>query len=206
MMAVPFRLPFRAAVLIASVAAVAALGVPTQEVNSQATRSGLTVLSMVAPSPVRSAHRPESRLGRTHKRQKAERDTRTPPMYAPNAAPSMKPTKHQSAATPPSDIRIDSYQNCSPQPQHCIDAGTLTMYAQKILAGHDYMGYQWLSRVPIGHRVRINSGPLEGTYKVYDHLKISRQHGFIPTFPGSPSLILQTCEGHATAFSLLHRL
>jgi hypothetical protein len=80
------------------------------------------------------------------------------------------------------------------------------MYAGRILAGHNYMGYQWLSRVPVGRTVRVVSGPLAGTYRVYSHLTINRQGGSIPAFPGSPALVLQTCEGSGTGFSLLHRV
>jgi hypothetical protein len=80
------------------------------------------------------------------------------------------------------------------------------MYAGNILAGHNYMGYSWLATVPVGRTVRVISGPLAGTYKVYGHLRINRQGGSIPAFPGSPALVLQTCEGSGTGFSLLHRV
>ncbi|MER5501322.1 hypothetical protein ABT096_29535 [Streptomyces sp. NPDC002561] len=121
------------------------------------------------------------------------------------AAPSTTPTTRHPIPKPPADIRISFYRDCTGHAQECIDAGALTMYAGKILAGHNYDGYQWLSRVPVGRTVRVISGPLAGTYEVYGHLRVGRQGGSIPTFPGAPELVLQTCEGSGTGFSLLRR-
>jgi hypothetical protein len=118
------------------------------------------------------------------------------------ATPSTRPTKHQLIATPPADIRISFYEDCTGHAQRCIDAGALTMYAGRILAGHNFMGYQWLSRVPVGRTVYVISGPLAGTYRVYGHLRVNRQGGALPGF-GSADLVLQTCEGSGTGFSLL---
>ncbi|MFE7397984.1 hypothetical protein [Streptomyces sp. NPDC057557] len=122
------------------------------------------------------------------------------------AAPSTTPTTPHPIATPPADIRISFYRDCTGHAQKCIDAGALTLYAGRILAGHNFNGYQWLSRVPVGQEVRVISGPLAGTYRVYGHLRIGRQGGSIPTFRGSPALVLQTCEGGGTGFSLLKRV
>jgi hypothetical protein len=206
MMNRPFR-SFRVAVVTASVAAVTALGVTVAKAaNTQSPLYDLATAPVVTPSLVRSApDRPEPHPA-SHTRRETDRETLTSPLSARMATPSTRPAKRHSVTTPPADIRIGSYRNCSAQPQPCIDGGALTMYAGNILAGHDYMGYQWLSRVPVGRTVDVISGPLEGAYKVYDHLTISRQGGSVPTFPGSPSLVLQTCEGSMTAFSLLHRV
>ncbi|MFF1417572.1 hypothetical protein [Streptomyces sp. NPDC058280] len=121
------------------------------------------------------------------------------------ATPSTTPTNRHPIATPPADIRISFYDDCTGHAQQCIDNGALTMYSGRILAGHNYMGYQWLSRVPVGRTVRVISGPLAGTYRVYGHLKLSRQGGTIPSF-GSADLVLQSCEGSGTGFSLLKRV
>ena len=119
--------------------------------------------------------------------------------------PKATPSRRKSIAKAPADIRITYYKNCSGYAQKCIDAGTLTMYAGNILAGHNYMGYQWLSRVPVGKRVVVVSGPLAGAYRVYGHMRLNHQGGSIPSFGGA-SLVLQTCEGSGTGFSLLNRV
>ncbi|WP_327379387.1 hypothetical protein [Streptomyces sp. NBC_01212] len=119
------------------------------------------------------------------------------------AAPTTTPSSPRPIATPPSDIRITFYTDCTGHAQECIDDGTLTMYAGRILAGHNFDGYQWLSRVPVGRTVRVIRGPLAGTYEVYGHLRIDRQGGEIPGFDGAPDLVLQTCEGSGTGFTLL---
>ncbi|MFJ6636628.1 hypothetical protein ACIQMR_35470 [Streptomyces sp. NPDC091376] len=121
------------------------------------------------------------------------------------ATPSKMPAKKHPIAKPPADVRISFYKNCTGFAQSCIDDGHLTMYAGNILAGHNYMGYQWLSRVPVGRTVRVISGPLAGTYKVYGHKRLNRQGGSIPDFGGA-ALVLQTCEGSGTGFSLLKRV
>ncbi|MEU0860664.1 hypothetical protein ABZ352_35660 [Streptomyces griseofuscus] len=163
--------------------------------------SDVATAPVVTPSPVHpQPYRPTPHMSREGKRKSL-----VPSARATVASPSRTPTEHHLIATPPADIRISYYRVCSSNPQPCIDAGALTMYDDVILAGHNYMGYQWLSRVPVGRTVRVISGPLAGTYRVYGHLRIGRQGGTIPTFPGSPSLVLQTCEGGGTGFSLLHR-
>ncbi|WP_326812147.1 hypothetical protein [Streptomyces scopuliridis] len=121
------------------------------------------------------------------------------------AKPATTPTAKNPIPVPPADIRIVFYEDCTGHAQSCIDDGQLTMYAGRILAGHNYMGYQWLSRVPVGRTVRVISGPLAGTYRVYGHMRLSRQGGAIPSF-GSAELVFQTCEGAGTGFSLLKRI
>ncbi|MFE9335308.1 hypothetical protein [Streptomyces sp. NPDC007063] len=100
---------------------------------------------------------------------------------------------------------IHGYRVCQTNPQPCVDKG-LTLYGGKILAGHNYMGFQWLSRVPVGERIEITDGPMRGTYRVYGHLRIPRRGGAFPDF-GRASLVLQTCEGtRSTGFSLAARV
>lgn len=121
------------------------------------------------------------------------------------ASPSTMPATSHPIPVPPADIRISFYTDCTGHAQRCIDEGTLTMYAGRILAGHNHDGYQWLSRVPVGRTVHVISGPLAGTYDVYGRLRIDRQGGEIPEFDGAPDLVLQTCEGSGTGFTLLRR-
>lgn len=110
----------------------------------------------------------------------------------------------------PSAVHISGYRDCTGNPQPCIDQGRgLTLYGRdvgvNILAAHNHHGYQWLSRVPLGRRVLVSSGPLAGTYRVTGHLRLNRQSGSIPSFGGA-DLVLQSCEGSGTGFSLLHRI
>lgn len=154
-----------------------------------------------SPSPYKPEPRESTRTDRHGKRESLS------PSPAPSIAkPSTTPATKRPIPKAPEDVRISFYRDCSGNPQPCIDAGTLTMYAGRILAGHNYDGYQWLSRVPVGRTVRVISGPLAGTYKVYGHHYVARQGGKIPAFPGSPNLVLQTCEGDGTGFSLLRRI
>ncbi|MFB7114096.1 hypothetical protein [Streptomyces sp. NPDC056291] len=204
----PSRLPYRLAVGTACAVTVTALGVtlaPTPQAPAYPLLSDVVTAPVVTPSPVSpQPYRPEPRPA-PHTTREGVRETLTPSPSATIARPSTTPTRKHPIATPPADIRISFYRNCSGNPQPCIDAGSLTMYAGRILAGHNFDGYQWLSRVPVGRTVRVISGPLAGTYTVYGHLTIGRQGGSIPAFPGSPALVLQTCEGSGTGFSLLHR-
>ncbi|MGW1268146.1 hypothetical protein [Streptomyces sp. NPDC002491] len=161
---------------------------------------GATTAPVVTPSPVApQPYRPEP-----HTSREGKRETLTPsPSATLSTARRMTGTRSQAPA--PADIRISLYRDCTGHAQECIDAGALTFYAGNILAGHNYMGYQWLSRVPVGRTVRVISGPAAGTYTAYGHLRINRQGGTVPAFPGSPALVLQTCEGEGTGFSLLRR-
>ncbi|MFE0326276.1 hypothetical protein ACFW08_05605 [Streptomyces sp. NPDC058960] len=205
----PSRLPFRLAVVGASVATVAALGMslaPDAQAPASPTLSDVVTAPVITPTPVTpQPYRPEPRPT-PHTTREGVRETLTPRPSTHIATPRTTPTRRHPIAKPPADVRISFYRVCESRPQPCIDAGALTMYAGNILAGHNYMGYQWLSRVPVDRTVRVISGPLAGTYRVYGHLRISRQGGSIPVFPGSPALVLQTCEGSGTGFSLLHRI
>lgn len=102
-------------------------------------------------------------------------------------------------------ITVSSYAWCPGSAQSCIDAGRLTGYNGKYLAGHNYMGYQWLPRVAEGTTVRVTTGPLTGTYRVYGHLRLTRQGGSFPNTAGA-DLVMQSCEGSGTGFSLARRI
>jgi hypothetical protein len=204
----PSRTPARIAGVLASVTTVAAMAVvlaPDAEAPEYPLLRDVVSAPVVTPTPVSpEPYRPEPREPRRMDRD-GERKTLSPLPSPTVVRPSTTPATKRPIATPPADIRISFYRDCSGNPQPCIDAGTLTMYAGRILAGHNYDGYQWLSRVPVGRTVRVISGPLAGTYEVYGHHYVARQGGAIPAFPGDPALVLQTCEGRGTGFSLLRR-
>lgn len=204
----PSRAPMRIASAAAFVTTLAAFGfvvAPDAQAPDTPLLKDVTTAPVVTPSPNSpSPYRPEPREPRQTTRD--EERKALAPMPSPTVVkPSQTPATKRPIAKPPADIRISFYRDCTGHAQECIDAGTLTMYARKILAGHNYDGYQWLSRVPVGRTVRVISGPLAGTYRVYGHLRINRQGGTIPAFSGGPDLVLQTCEGSGTGFSLLHR-
>ena len=115
--------------------------------------------------------------------------------------------------SPSAGLTISGYVNCSGDPQPCIDAGSLTYYAgnwangewSQLIAGHDYMGFEFLNSVPVGTIVEVVGGPAAGTYTVYDHMYIGRQGGDMPAFGGA-SLVLQSCQNSGTGFSLLRSI
>lgn len=207
----PSRTPLVGGLALAAVATAAAMStVLSVATDAQAPAgpllSDVVTAPVVTPSPTTmTPYRPEPRPT-PHTTREGVRKTLTPSPSASLATPSTRPRTKHPIPKAPADIRITFYRNCSARPQPCIDAGALTMYAGNILAGHNYKGYQWLSRVPVGRTVRVISGPLAGTYRVYGHLTINRKGGSIPAFAGSPALVLQTCEGSGTGFSLLHRV
>ncbi|KDQ65665.1 hypothetical protein [Streptomyces sp. NTK 937] len=200
----PSKAPVRAAATVAGVATALALSVvlstntdqpaPTMTPAPYFSRSS----SGVQPYRPTVGPRPTPHTTRAGKRKALAKET--------VAHPSTTPTKPHPIATPPADIRISFYTDCTGHAQECIDAGTLTMYAGNILAGHNFDGYQWLSRVPVGRTVHIIRGPLAGSYEVYGHQRLNRQGGSIPDFDGAPDLVLQTCEGSGTGFTLLRRV
>lgn len=199
----PSRFPLRAAASAAAVATVATLSVvlaqPAHSPEADTVRPMPFVSSMGPVEPYRPTPQPRTS---TRTSREGARPTMTPESLA---TPSkVLATKH-AIPTPPADIRISFYQDCTGHAQRCIDAGTLTMYAGRILAGHNFQGYQWLSRVPVGRTVYVISGPLAGTYRVYGHLYVGRQGGSIPDF-GKADLVLQTCTGRGTGFSLAVRI
>lgn len=104
---------------------------------------------------------------------------------------------------------IKGYSYCgstAKQAQRCIDQGKLTLYypsGVKTLAGHNYKGWYWIDDLPTGRIVKIQSGGLKGTYKVYGHAKVYNKK-----FPKSglgAAVALQTCEGSGIGFSFLKR-
>lgn len=117
-----------------------------------------------------------------------------------------RPPAATTAPRPETRTVISGYRVCEADPQPCIDGGSLTLYGRDygpgILAGHNYDGFQWLSRLPVGRVVQVTSGPVAGRYEVTGHLRLNRQSGALPPFGGA-DLVLQSCEGSGTGFSLL---
>ena len=111
----------------------------------------------------------------------------------------------KTAPKPVAGITISSYAWCPGNAQACIDRKLLTGYNGKYLAGHNWAGWQWLSRVATGTTIRITSGPLAGTYRVYGHLRLNHQGGSFPNTAGA-DLVLQSCESSGTGFSLAKRV
>lgn len=111
---------------------------------------------------------------------------------------------------PPVVTTIKGYVFCGKAvkaAQKCIDRGKLTLYYPSgvpTLAGHNYMGWYWMDDLPNGRVVKIQSGSLKGTYKVYGHAKV-----YDKKFPKSgrgAAVALQTCEGKGIGFSFLRRI
>ncbi|MFD9442101.1 hypothetical protein [Streptomyces sp. NPDC060001] len=200
--------PMSAVIVGATIATVAGIGfifAPDAQAPDYPLLKDVITAPVVTPTPVApKPYKPEPRTSTLTSR-KGERKTLTPSPSSTLVKPSKTPATKHAIPKPPADVRISFYRSCGAAFQSCVDDGALTHYAGNILAGHNYMGYQWLSRVPVGRTVRVISGPLAGTYEVYGHLRINRQGGSIPAFAGSPDLVLQTCEGSGTGFSLLRR-
>ncbi|MEV4037672.1 hypothetical protein [Streptomyces umbrinus] len=200
--------PMSAVIVGAAIATVAGIGfifAPDAQAPDYPLLKDVITAPVVTPTPVApKPYKPEPRPSTLTSRE-GVRETLTPKSSPSVVKPSKTPATKHAIPTPPADVRISFYRNCGALFQRCVDGGALTHYAGNILAGHNYMGYQWLSRVPVGRTVRVISGPLAGTYEVYGHLRINRQGGSIPAFAGSPDLVLQTCEGSGTGFSLLRR-
>ncbi|MFJ9213053.1 hypothetical protein [Streptomyces sp. NPDC102264] len=192
----PSRRPARIAGAMSFVATVMALSIVLAQPHEGELAPVPSTTSTRTPQTPETL-RPSSRTDRHGVRARISREQL--------AKPAVTPTTKNPIPVPPKDIRIVFYEDCTGHAQQCIDDGHLTMYGGRILAGHAYMGYQWLSRVPVGRIVRVISGPLAGTYEVYSHLRLNRQGGAMPPFGGA-ELVLQTCEGSGTGFSLLKRV
>lgn len=109
--------------------------------------------------------------------------------------------------------RISRYAYCGDavdSAQRCIDDGSLTLYhpaGVSTLAGHNYLGWDWMDDLPVGRKVVIGSGSLKGTYRVFGHGQSRRgsQGGRFPAVGLGASVALQTCTSTGTGFSFLRR-
>ncbi|MGD9957228.1 MAG: hypothetical protein AB7V23_14280, partial [Candidatus Nanopelagicales bacterium] len=102
-------------------------------------------------------------------------------------------------------ITISRYVN-APGSQAAIDKCNLVLWssAPNWLAAHNWCGYQWMAFVKTGTTVVVTSGAAQGTYRVYDHMRLGRQSGAMPNV--SADLVLQTCVGDGTGLTLLRRV
>jgi hypothetical protein len=168
---------------------------------------------VVTPSPAKSSVRPSGAV----KKSSAEK-THESVSAAPSVSPSaVRDTSRVSASLTltaakkkPKVSYIKGYSYCGSklsQAQRCIDQGKLTLYypsGVKTLAGHNYKGWYWIDDLPNGRIVKIQSGGLKGTYKVYGHAKV-----YDKKFPKSglgAAVALQTCEDSGIGFSFLRRV
>lgn len=201
------------------------LGSPTPTVSggvSPFPTSG--TVPVVTPSPGKSSVRSSGEINKS-----AERETRKSANSAPYASPesvreeariiaenvARLQSRDTSALTltakkKPKVSTIKGYSFCGSkvsQAQRCIDQGKLVLYypsGVNTLAGHNYMGWYWIDDLPKGRIVKIQSGGLKGTYKVYGHAKV-----YDKKFPKSglgADVALQTCEGSGIGFSFLRRV
>ena len=112
--------------------------------------------------------------------------------------------------TKPKVVYIKGYSFCGwsvKEAQRCIDQGKLVRYKPagvNTLAGHNYKGWYWIDDIPTGRIVKIQSGQLKGTYKVYGHAKV--YNGKFPKSGLGAAVALQTCEDSGIGFSFLRRV
>jgi hypothetical protein len=115
--------------------------------------------------------------------------------------------KATSASSAPAGktITISRYTN-APGSQAAIDKCQLVLWSSSPnwLAGHNWCGYQWMAYVKTGTTVVVSSGAAQGTYVVYDHMRLGRQSGAMPST--SADLVLQTCVGNGTGLTFLRRV
>ena len=143
-----------------------------------------------------------------------------PPSEKPSDEPTAEPTPEPEPSPEPTPentgTTISDYAECGADYQRCIDAGNLTYYVSvgkstghsyQFLAGHDYMGYAWLSSAPVGTTVTVSGGSAAGTYTVIGHHYIGQQGGTADLSPmAHADLVLQACQGAGTGFSLMRRI
>jgi hypothetical protein len=192
-------------VVVAAASVAAATAAPLAD--AQPARGVAAATALSAPQrPAQPVSAPEPKTTPKHV-------AKVRPPVAPE--PAVKPTpkapepRRKPVKPRPPVTTISGYRVCNSAPQPCIDGGSLTLYGQpygaNILAGHNYQGFQWLSQLPVGRRVVVSTGPVAGTYQVTGHMRLNRQGGALPSFGGA-ALVLQSCEGSGTGFSLLRRI
>lgn len=183
---------------------------------------------VVTPSPSKSSQAPSKRPAAAKRTQIPTRVSETPrasqsavratPKKSATSAPTKvatrKPTPKKTVAPAPKVTTISGYSFCGSAvaaAQKCIDQGKLTLYypaGVSTLAGHNYMGWYWMDDLPIGRTVKITSGGLAGTYKVYAHgwAKRGSAGGKFPSAGYGAAVALQTCTDTGTGFSFLRRI
>ncbi len=133
----------------------------------------------------------------------------TKPTASKPAQPKPKPaavaptsTKSSSTLKP---ITISRYTN-APGSQAAINDCQLVLWTTRPmwLAAHNHCGYQWLATVPTGTVVTVTTGVAAGTYVVTGHIRLARQSGSLPA--PKADLVLQTCVGTGTGFTLARRV
>src|SRR5690606_38397100 len=92
--------------------------------------------------------------------------------------------------------------------QALVETGALVLWGTgpAHVAGHDNMGWSWLDDIPTGTTTEITCGPATGTYKAVDHSGVSYQGGSAPGWFNNYDLVLQTCKGSGTGFTMAQRI
>lgn len=173
---------------------------------------------VVTPSPKSSVR--SSGESADSRQEKTRESRERAPSASPSAvrsAPSRSATSATRKSTPKKTIKVTTiagYAFCGSavkSAQVCIDQGKLTLYypaGVNTLAGHNYMGYDWMDNLPVGRTVVIKSGGLRGTYKVYGHGWAQRgsKGGKFPANGYGAAVALQTCTKTGTGFSFLRKV
>jgi len=175
--------------------------------SAEKTHESVSVSPSTSPSAVRDTSRVIAANAQTVK-VPTPKWTLIKPSPFPKLTPKPRETAKPKPPVPTSYIKGYSYCGSKlSQAQRCIDQGKLTLYypsGVKTLAGHNYKGWYWIDDLPNGRIVKIQSGALKGTYKVYGHAKV-----YDKKFPKSglgAAVALQTCEDSGIGFSFLRRV
>ena len=94
--------------------------------------------------------------------------------------------------------------------QATVDKGKLVTWMTSptcLLAGHDFMGWDWIDTIETDTVVKVTTGPCAGTYKIVGHKWQSQKGGPVPAWMSNYDLIFQTCTGKSgMGFSLAERV
>jgi|SRR5690606_27821176 len=88
--------------------------------------------------------------------------------------------------------------------QKAVDTGDLILWGDSPwhVAGHQNMGWDFLDAIPSGSTIQITCGPATGTYKAVGHKGVNYQGGYEPSWFNDYDLVLQTCAGSGTGFTV----
>jgi hypothetical protein len=92
--------------------------------------------------------------------------------------------------------------------QSAIDTGALVLWrdAPYLLAAHEHMGWSWLDEVAPGTIIEVTCGDSAGTYEAVGNDYVDEQGGSMPGYFTEYDLVLQTCSGDGSGFTLARRL
>lgn len=92
--------------------------------------------------------------------------------------------------------------------QKAVDTGDLILWGDSPwhVAGHQDMGWDFLDAIPSGSTIKITCGPATGTYKAVGHKGVGYQGGYAPSWFNDYDLVLQTCAGSGTGFTVAQKV